>query len=143
MNTPWLARTPPALPKGQITVNAFLTGEVAENAISKVAGIVDALLAETPGSTGLHLVVALRAGDGYSIVSERSWGDPAGWRNRFDEVARAKTALSARTGLSTRDAQFLRPAVLRAGDVMWWGNAVDGDVIVSCSGLQTRRSPWR
>jgi hypothetical protein len=82
--------------------------------------------------------VALRAADGYSVVAERSWGDPAGWRNRWDDVARAKTALSARTGLSTREAQFLRPAALVDGDVMWWGNAIDGAVIVSCSGLQ----PW-
>src|ERR1700722_18749199 len=105
-------------------MSSFLTKEIAENAIARVAGVVETLLAETPNSTGFHIVVALRTGNGYSIVGERSWGDPAGWRNRWDDVARAKTALSARTGLSSREAQFLQPTMLDDGDVMWWGNAI-------------------
>lgn len=54
-------------------------------------------------------------------------------------VARAKTALTLRTGLTAEEVHKVQPELLAPGDVQWWGNTmleIGGvRVVVSASGL--------
>jgi len=54
-------------------------------------------------------------------------------------VARAKTALTLRTGLTAEEVHKVQPELLVPGDVEWWGNTVldigEVRVVVSASGL--------
>ena len=61
------------------------------------------------------------------------------WPEDSYGIARAKTALSVRTGMTAEQVFKERPDLLLPGDVEWWGNTlilVDGlRVVVSASGL--------
>jgi hypothetical protein len=54
-------------------------------------------------------------------------------------VARAKTALTLRTGLTAEEVHKVQPELLVPGDVEWWGNTVldigGVRIVVSASGL--------
>jgi len=69
------------------------------------------------------------------IVDPARGGDPAG----NYAVARAKTALTLRTGLTAEEVHRVQPELLVPGDVQWWGNTVldigKVRVVVSASGL--------
>lgn len=72
--------------------------------------------------------------NGYITVATESFGNPNEWEDTYMEIAHGKTAISARTGLTTREVQTMRPDLLEDSDVIYWGNAACGDLIVSCSG---------
>ena len=63
----------------------------------------------------------------------------AEWPEDSYGIARGKTALTVRTGLTAEEVHKVRPELLKADDVPWWGNTqidVDGRrVVVSASGL--------
>ncbi len=118
-----------------------LTYDIAERAIEFVSPYIR-LLMETGVAkrNDLNVVVALRhpSPAGYTVMAEKSFGDPDNWEHPYDKIAYGKTDISARTGLTSREVQLMRPELLERHDVMFWGNAVLGDIIVSCSGVQ----PW-
>jgi hypothetical protein len=89
----------------------------------------------------LHVIVARIAEhttNGFLTLAEQSFGEQGDWVDNYDNIARMKTKISARTGLTSRQVQRLHPELLVYVDVMYWGNAVLGNLIVSCSGVQ----PW-
>ena len=69
----------------------------------------------------------------YQEYACRAVGDPSIWLYRYDEIARGKTKLSARTGMSARQVIELHPELLCPSDVKYWGNTIVGNIIVSCS----------
>lgn len=90
----------------------------------------------------LYIMVAKRweasGPPGFATLAFRQFGDTGEWSHDYQAIAHGKTAISARTGLSSREAQLLHPELLEENDVLYWGNAICGDIIVSCSGIQ----PW-
>jgi hypothetical protein len=85
-----------------------------------------------------HLIISQREPDGkYTLLAEKSFGKPAACK-RYKFIAEGKTELSARTGLSSREVQLMRPDLLESFDIMFWGSAIEGDIIVAGSGVQ----PW-
>lgn len=91
----------------------------------------------------LCIVVATRGigpgnGHSYTVKASRKFGDPDEWENPYEEIALGKTAITARTGLSSRQVQLMQPELLLDYDVCYWGNTILGNIIVSCSGIQ----PW-
>jgi hypothetical protein len=63
----------------------------------------------------------------------------ADWPEDSYAIARGKTALTVRTGLTAEEVHKVHPELLAAGDVPWWGNTLidigGRRVIVSASGL--------
>lgn len=118
----------------------LLTDEMIDTALNAVStAVVELMSGGVLERKDLHIVVATRDRayvDGYRILEERSFGDILKWENPYARIARGKTALTARTGLSSRVVQKLDTELLRRGDVKFWGNAIKGDLIVSCSGVQ-------
>jgi hypothetical protein len=85
----------------------------------------------------LHVHLAQRLNDGrFTTIAEKSYGRSSQWAAHYDEAARAKTKISARTGLSTRDVVTHLPFLLAADEPRAWGNAIHGDLIVSAAGLE-------
>lgn len=86
-----------------------------------------------------HLIISRRESDGtYTILIERSFGDVDECLKKYKPIAEGKTEISARTGLSSREVQLMRPDLLEVDDVLFWGSAIEGDIIVAGSGVQ----PW-
>jgi len=94
---------------------------------------------------GLHIVVAdprVKAGamdlqqwiGTGGILLEHSIGERKEWHKNYQDIARAKTFLSAREGLSTREIQTLRPYLLEPGDTTYFGSAHRHGVTVGTSG---------
>ena len=69
----------------------------------------------------------------YKELAYRLIGDSDKWLYPYDEIARGKTKLSARTGLSARQVIDHHPELLCPSDVKYWGNTIVGNIIVSCS----------
>lgn len=118
----------------------MFTGKMAEQAIDLALPTVEALAAQdVTNGRDLHIVVAVRE-PGYTdalVLAERSLGNTDLWRYRYDTIARNKADISARTGLSSREVQLLRPELLVEGDTKYWGSVVDGNLVAACSGVQS------
>jgi hypothetical protein len=116
----------------------MLTGKMAEQAIDLTLPTIHELAA-----TGvivrrdLHIVIGTREEGYLEVLAERSLGDPTQWGYPYDQIARSKAEISARTGLSTREVQLLRPELLEEGDTKYWGSIVGGALVVACSGVQS------
>lgn len=121
---------------------SFLTARIAEQAIELATPLIQELfvtgVAKRPT---LCVVVAVRddttRADGFALLARQSF-NPLNWTNPYDKIALGKTRISARTGMPSRVVQTMYPELLMNDDVKYWGNAVSGDIIVSCSGVQ----PW-
>ena len=72
------------------------------------------------------------------ILSTHDIGDWRMWEYPFAAIATGKFAVTARTGLPTREVHLYYPELLKSGDVMYWGSWIDGDIIAACSGIE----PW-
>ncbi|MRH92626.1 hypothetical protein GFY24_35285 [Nocardia sp. SYP-A9097] len=90
----------------------------------------------------LAIVVTVIADDGSALeVWHGHIADlpEADWPEDSYGIARAKTALTLRTGLTAEQVHKSHPGLLLPGDVEWWGNTqlqIGGRrVIVSASGL--------
>ena len=57
------------------------------------------------------------------------------WLKDYRTIAMSKAKISFRTGLSTREV-LANPAWLQQGDTRYYGSAVDGPIIVACSGFK-------
>lgn len=86
----------------------------------------------------LHIVVGKADGstDG-KVLSELSMGDPQEWEFGYRGVAHSKFKITARTGLPTRLVQTCMAELAdEDGDTVYWGSAIDGGIIVACSGVE-------
>jgi hypothetical protein len=122
----------------------FFTNKIAEQAIDLATPLIDGLMGSGVAKRQhLAVVVALRHADAtaeveYKTLAYQWYGERSEWEYEYDQIAFKKTDISARTGLTSRQVQAMQPELLEETDVMFWGNAVLGDIIVSCSGVQ----PW-
>lgn len=118
----------------------LLTLEVAEKALYLADPMIKKMMdSETIKRHDLHIVIAKRnpaAESGYDTIADMSFGDVSKWEHPYNVIAHGKTRISARTGKPSRHVQLGEPELLEADDVMFWGNAIRGDIIVSCSGVQ-------
>lgn len=71
----------------------------------------------------------------HGILYEQGVGDRSNWHKAYDSIARSKTFVSAREGLSTREIQTLRPYLLIHGDTTYFGSAHSEGLTVAVSGL--------
>lgn len=122
-------------------MSKILTAKDAERAIELAEPLIAHLVLEgVVNRPHLHVIVAMRddsiSHDLYQVLARKSFGQ--NWEHAYDEIAKGKTEISARTGLTSREAQMMYPELLVSSDIMFWGNAVSVDLIVSCSGVQ----PW-
>lgn len=120
----------------------LLTAGAARLAIDLATPLINNLMSEgVVTRRDLHIVVARRVlsiqEEDFQILVEKSFGGSE-WTAEYDVIARLKARLSARTGLSSREAQLMHPELLQEEDVMYWGSAIRGNLIVACSGVQ----PW-
>lgn len=60
------------------------------------------------------------------------------WEHPFDEIACGKNRISGRTGELSRVVQLVKPELLLPSDVRYWGNWIEGPIMVACSGVR----PW-
>lgn len=123
----------------------MFTEEDADKAILLVSPLIVKLLEEEGWikRDQFHLIISRREPDGqYVILAEKSFGHSQECEEesgiRFKPIAEGKTAITAATGLSSREVQLMRPDLLEAGDVIYWGSVIQGDIIVAGSGVQ----PW-
>ena len=122
---------------------SFLNAKIAEQAIELTTPFIRNLMdKDAVNKAHLHVVVALRDESqfdrSYFVLAQTSFGDVDQWKHNYNDIAHGKTEISARTGLASREVQTMHPELLLESDIMYWGNAVSGDIIVSCSGVQ----PW-
>ncbi|MBO9353816.1 hypothetical protein GG851_07395 [Bordetella petrii] len=106
-----------------------------------VAGMTDRRVGE---SGFLHIVVmdpaACPATDPFetAILYEESVGDRAAWDADYAAYARAKAAISWRTGLASQAVCETRPHLLRPADGTVWGSVCVEGIVVGVSGA----NPW-
>ncbi len=122
---------------------SLLTKEIAKEAIDLATPLILGLMdGDVTNRDDLHVVVAVNddtpSPNEYELMAERSFGEPYRWDHNYADIARGKTMITARTGLTSRQVQLMQPELLVDGDVMFWGNTLLGNIIVSCSGVQ----PW-
>ena len=118
---------------------SVLDRAMASDAIARVSPYIESLFSGPAKRTHLHVVVGTRTDDGQvTYLASRSFGERSEWEHAYDDIADGKLAISARTGLSSREVQLMRPELLEEDDVMFWGSVVVGNIVVACSGVQ----PW-
>jgi hypothetical protein len=118
-----------------------------------VDGVATALRPAITGGTlgGELLALVVTVVDEAGSAAEVWHGDIADrpraeWPEDSYAIARGKTALTVRTGLTAQDVHKARPDLLTADDVPWWGNtlldlggtgvgSVGQTIVVSASGL--------
>lgn len=82
----------------------------------------------------LHIVVGTSTG---KILYELSLGKKKKWEYPYKKIARSKFKLTAKWQCSTRELQALYPEMAgEKGDTFYFGSWIDGDIVVSCSGVQ-------
>lgn len=130
-------------------MSAILTEDLARKAIPIVEAAYKAVVnAGWLKCNDLHMVIMdpteIYAGEPclesfqMAILLEHSFTDPDKWEHPYNEIARAKTHATWRTGLPTRFIRECAPHLLKYGNTRYGGSVnVDG-IIVACSGVQ----PW-
>jgi hypothetical protein len=84
-----------------------------------------------------QLIVGVRDVDGTgSVLATRTFGLPQDWQYPFDAIAEGKFNITVRTGLPSREVQFLHPELIEADDVIYYGSAIVGNIVVAYSGIQ-------
>lgn len=125
----------------------FLTAKQAKEAFKAFVqpSILDAMQHGHVNRSDLHVVVLnpnvqYTEGVDLPILFEQSIGDRPKWEKwdgkSFDDFARAKAAMSWRTGKSSREVVLTTPQLLIPGDTSLWGSAVVDGVICGISGVQ-------
>ncbi len=111
----------------------------AEQAIDLVTPLVEGFLEQGwIRRQDFHLIISRRLDDGsFEVLAEKSFGDK-GACAKYAAIAEGKTSISSSTGLSSREVQLMKPYLLQTNDVLYWGSAIEGDIIVAGSGVQ----PW-
>ena len=77
-----------------------------------------------------------------AILYEESIGEPAKWERDYAAIARAKTLLSWKCGLSSQEIVERYPYLLQDSDVAYWGSVVRGGLVIGASGVQSYFDQW-
>ncbi len=117
----------------ELSVNAFV---LVRPAILALLRGYDELPAGPAKRNHLHVIMALRNGQGGECLWEESFNDDEPWEHPYDNIAHGKQRITDRTGLPSRTVQLMERHLLRRGDVKFWGNAIRGPRMVSASGVQ-------
>ncbi len=87
----------------------------------------------------LHVRIAFRDSglpDGFTTLYEESYGVRHDWKFRYDEVTYDKTRKTFKNGFTSRELHQMLPQFLDPEDGEFWGTAMRGNLVVSCSGVQ-------
>ena len=125
---------------------AYADRDTALRAVAMVMPmIVAAMTDRRVGESGfLHIVimdpVSCPTVDAFdkSILDEESGGDRSAWDADYAGYARAKAAISWRTGLDSHTVCETRPHLLRQADGAVWGSVCVEGIVVGVSGA----NPW-
>lgn len=123
----------------------FADREAAARAVAMAMPMIEAAMADRRvGESGfLHIVVLDPAADRTAsfeeaVLYEHSVGDRAAWDADYAAYARAKAAISWRTGMPSQVICETRPHLLRPSDGTVWGSACVDGIVVGVSGA----NPW-
>lgn len=128
-------------------MSVLLTKDRAEEAVQMIMPAIRQLMENsTPPQSDLHIVIAdpvLIPGDpeatrlwgSTGIIYEESLGNRKKWKHSYDIIARSKTHLSWRYGMSSQVLQVRCPYLLQPGSTIWFGSAVSDGLVVGVSGL--------
>jgi len=84
-----------------------------------------------------HIVVPVpRTAPSYSILYEKSIGKKEEWEASFDEIARSKSAITWRTGLSSSYIAHCAPHLLEMNDTIFWGSDILDELVTAGSGVE-------
>jgi hypothetical protein len=117
-------------------------GLIAEEAIRLLTPSIEVLLREKAKRTDMHVVImdpTLKPWESSfedAVLLEHSFTERSGWENPYDELARAKAEQAWRLGRSNRELFQNAPALLRDGDVAFYGSFEYEGVIVAASGVE-------
>jgi len=125
---------------------AYADREAAAEAVRLVMPMIERAMTDPRvGESGfLHIVImdpAARPGvdaPEQAILYEESVGDRAAWDADYGAYARAKAAISWRTGLDSHIVCETRPHLLRPADGTVWGSVCVEGIVVGVSGA----NPW-
>lgn len=132
----------------------LLTDKLANRAIDlALPAITAAMSAGIMKRSDLHIVVMnpcikpWQVTDPHqAILTERSLGDVLNWEYPYDEIARAKTIASWRTGLPTNLLIHAYPHLLEVGvdwgDTKYYGSGVFDGIPTGASGVQSFFDEW-
>jgi hypothetical protein len=111
---------------------------IAELALDMASPMIDGLIEFEVISRGeLCVIVALGDGNGlFDVLRTKRVGVPEEWEEDYEAIATGKIKMMAETGLNSRVAVLLHPALTSQGDVIWWGGVTRDNIIVACSGVQ-------
>lgn len=110
--------------------------ELAEKATKLVVDslILAAMEAGYAKRRDLHIVAGTSTG---KILYELSLGKEKKWEYPYKKIARNKFKLTVKWQCSTREIQALYPEMAgEKGDTFYFGSWIEGDIVVSCSGVQ-------
>jgi hypothetical protein len=116
---------------------SLVTGAIAQEAIRLGTPTIEELLKRYGTGHDLYLLAARRNSDGtHQELAEKFFGSIEVCEATYKPIAHGKASISASTGLSSREVQLMRPELIEPGDVIYWGSVIQGDIIVSASGVQ-------
>ncbi len=113
-----------------------------EEAVRMLVPSIEKLLSEKAKRKDMHIVIMdpclkpWEASFEDAVLYEYSFTPESVWGNPYDELARAKAAQAWREGRSNRALFQSAPALIRDGDVAFYGSFEYEGVIVAASGVE-------
>ena len=116
-------------------MSVYVTDSLVREAVAMVTPAIHATLkGAAKRRHGYLLISALQ--EGWQEIEGFEFGDRPEWELDYYKVAAAKDEISRRTGLTTREVQYMHPELLEPGDTVYYGNAKTDTIIVSFSGVE-------
>lgn len=84
----------------------------------------------------LAVTIITPEGEVYNELYGEDASDRDQWDHPFDEISLGKARLSDEHKMSSREIQLLHPALLKSGDIKYWGSVHQDGYTVACSGIQ-------
>ena len=111
---------------------------IADLALDMASPMIDGLIEfEVINRGELCVIVGIRDQNGQlDVLSTKRVGDRQDWQEDYEKIAYFKARKMAETGLNSREAVLLHPALTSSGDGIHWGGVTRDNVIVACSGVQ-------
>lgn len=121
-------------------MNLLLTSDVAEQAVERVLPIYEAMCEAGAFKRTGHFAIVVGTHDGntFNHLFGKQIGEVRDWEHPYFRIAVSKAEITARTGRSSREAHEVAPWLLEQGDTLYWGSAIEDNIVVACSGVQ----PW-
>lgn len=118
-------------------MSLFLDQDLANKALERSRPTIEQILVHNAKREDLYITIGRRDENGsFWRIARDTFGNVNEWDHDYEEIATKKAALTARTGLSSREVQLLHPELLQPGDTSFWGSVISGDVIVAASGVE-------